>query len=229
MTLAMRLVLFDLDGTLADTAPDLAGAVNRMLRARGRVPVPLAELRPLASHGARGLVGRAFNIKPADYGYEALRQEFFREYESALCVHSTLFPEIPETLDALDADGVRWGIVTNKMARFTDPLIAALGLAERAACVVSGDTTPHPKPHPAPLLHALAAAGASPNAACYVGDDQRDIEAGRAAGLRTVVARYGYLGNGVPCETWGADHIIGAPAELIPWIRVCLGCETKQR
>ncbi len=125
----VRLVLFDLDGTLADTAPDLAGAVNRMLVARGRDPVPLEALRPVASHGARGLIGRAFGLVPADTGYEALRQEFFREYESALCEDSALFPAMPETLAALDSGGVLWGIVTNKIARFTDPLVRALGLA----------------------------------------------------------------------------------------------------
>lgn len=219
MMRGVRLVLFDLDGTLADTAPDLAGAVNRMRSARSLAPVPLDELRPLASHGARGLVGHAFGVTPQDAGFEELRQEFFREYASALCVQSALFPEMPETLEKLDAAGVRWGIVTNKIARFTEPLVEALGLAARAACVVSGDTTPHAKPHPAPLLHALESTRIGADAACYVGDDLRDVEAGRAAGMRTVVARYGYLGNGVPCESWGADHIIGAPPELIALIQ----------
>ena len=134
----VRLVLFDLDGTLADTAPDLAGAVNRMRLTRGLDPLPLAELRPLASHGARGLIGRAFGVTPADIGFEDLRQEFFREYESALCVESSLFPTMDDALAQLEADGVLWGIVTNKMARFTLPLVRALGLHERAACVVSG-------------------------------------------------------------------------------------------
>ena len=219
MTPGVRLVLFDLDGTLADTAPDLAGAVNRMRSARGIDPLPLDELRPLASHGARGLVGRAFGITPEDAGYEDLRQEFFREYESALCVQSALFPSIAETLAEFEASGVLWGIVTNKIARFTQPLVHALGLAGRAACVVSGDTTPYPKPHPAPLLHALAATGVVASAAFYVGDDRRDVEAGRAAGVRTVVAGYGYLGDGVPFTEWGADHVIDSPSELIALIR----------
>src|SRR5512134_1242787 len=214
-----RLVLFDLDGTLADTAPDLAGAVNRMLAARGIAPLPIDELRPLASHGARGLVGRAFGVTPEDADFEALRQEFFREYESALCVHSALFPSMAETLAEFDATDVLWGIVTNKIARFTQPLVQALGLAERAACVVSGDTTPFPKPHPAPLLHALDATGVVAGAAFYVGDDRRDVEAGRAAGVRTVVAGYGYLGNGGPCTQWGADHIIEAPSDLVALIK----------
>jgi phosphoglycolate phosphatase len=212
---SIQLVLFDLDGTLADTAPDLAGAVNRMLSKCGQEPVPLESLRPLASHGARGLIGRAFGLTPADTGYEELRQEFFREYESALCDASVLFPTMAETLAALDADGVLWGIVTNKIARFTDPLVRALGLATRAACVVSGDTTPHAKPHPAPLLHALQSVGRGRDESLYVGDDLRDVQAGRAAGLRTVAAAYGYLGDADPIEHWGADHIIHAPDELL--------------
>ena len=215
----IRLVLFDLDGTLADTAPDLAATVNRMLARRGREPLPLAELRPLASHGARGLVGRAFGIRPDDADYETLRQEFFSEYESALCRDTALFPRMDETLLAIESHGIRWGIVTNKIARFTDPLVRALNLAERAACVVSGDTTPHAKPHPAPLLHALRQAGRSAGEAIYVGDDLRDVQAGQAAGIRTVVAAYGYLGDGIPIEDWGADAVIAAPMELLDFIR----------
>jgi phosphoglycolate phosphatase len=216
--MATRLVLFDLDGTLADTAPDLAGAVNRMLLTRGRAALPLATLRPLASHGARGLIGRAFGVTPADDAFEALRQEFFREYEAALCADTTLFPAMASTLATLEARGVRWGIVTNKVARFTDPLVDALGLTARAACVVSGDTTPHAKPHPAPLLHALAEAGESAAHAVYVGDDLRDVQAGRAAQMRTVAAAYGYLGDGLPLADWGADHIIETPEALLPLV-----------
>jgi phosphoglycolate phosphatase len=216
---AVDLVLFDLDGTLVDTAPDLAGAVNRMLVARGRAPLPVAELRPVASHGARGLLGRAFGVAPGAVEFDALRQEFFREYERALCVESALFPTMDEALAALEAGGVRWGIVTNKIARFTEPLVRALGLERRAACVVSGDTASRPKPDPAPLLHALAATGGSPERALYVGDDLRDIESGRAAGMRTVAVSYGYLGDGPHYEAWGADHIIDSPAQLLPLVR----------
>jgi phosphoglycolate phosphatase len=215
----IRLVLFDLDGTLVDTAPDLAGAVNRMLKSRARAPLPLETLRPLASHGARGLIGRAFGLTPVDSGYEDLRQEFFREYETALCLDSELFPLMAETLEKLESDGLQWGIVTNKIARFTEPLVQALGLAHRAACVVSGDTTAYPKPHPAPLLHALAATGVHGDSAVYVGDDLRDVQAGRAAGMRTIAAAYGYLGDGDPIERWGADHVIHQPSDL-----VCLIC-----
>jgi 2-phosphoglycolate phosphatase len=211
----IRLVLFDLDGTLADTAPDLAATVNRMRARRGHEPLPLAELRPLASHGARGLIGRAFGIRPDDTDYETLRQEFFSEYESALCRDTALFPQMEETLQTIESHGIRWGIVTNKIARFTDPLVRALNLSERTACVVSGDTTPHAKPHPAPLLHAAACAGVPVDESVYVGDDLRDIQAGRAAGVGTVAAAYGYLGDGAPVEAWGADHIIRHPEELL--------------
>lgn len=216
---SVELVLFDLDGTLVDTAPDLAGAVNRMLEARGRPALPLAELRPVASHGARGLIGRAFGLTPGDSGFEELRQEFFREYEGALCVESALFPAMEQVLAEMEARGVKWGIVTNKIARFTEPLVRALALNERASCVISGDTAPRPKPDPAPLLHALAATSTAAAAAMYVGDDLRDIQAGRAAAMRTVAVSYGYLGDGPHYEQWGADHIIDSPAELLPLLR----------
>jgi phosphoglycolate phosphatase len=212
----VALVLFDLDGTLADTAPDLAGAVNRMLVRRGLAALPIAALRPVASHGARGLLGRAFGLTPADPAFQALRQEFFREYEGALCVESSLFPAMDVALSDMEALGIQWGIVTNKIARFTEPLVRALRLHDRAACVVSGDTAARPKPDPAPLLHALAATSMGPEQAIYVGDDLRDIQAGRAAGMRTVAASYGYLGDGPSCEHWDADHVIHSPAELLP-------------
>ena len=211
----VQLVLLDLDGTLADTAPDLAAAANRMLIARSLEPLPIGELRPYVSHGARGMVGRAFNVKADDPGYDELRREFLREYEAALCVGSVLFPGMESTLSALEQRGIKWGIVTNKLARYTLPLLQALSLSERAACIVSGDTTPFSKPHPAPLLHALTVTGADAAATLYVGDDRRDIDAGRAAGMRTVVASYGYLGNGVPYEQWGADDVIDSPPELM--------------
>jgi phosphoglycolate phosphatase len=212
---AVALVLFDLDGTLVDTAPDLAGAVNRMLLGRDRPTLPLAELRPVASHGARGLLGRAFGVTPADSAFEALRQEFFREYEQALCIHSALFPAMDDALRDLEAAGIRWGVVTNKIARFTEPLLRALALDSRAACIVSGDTTSRAKPDPAPLLHALSTTLTLPAAALYVGDDLRDIQAGRAAGVGTVAASYGYLGDGPDVAQWGADHVIDSPAELM--------------
>lgn len=209
------LVLFDLDGTLADTAPDLAGAANRMRSTRGQALLPMAELRPRVSHGARGMIEVAFGIGPQDAGFAELRDEFLREYESALCVQTVLFPQMAEVLAALEATHRRWGIVTNKNARFTNPLVQALGLSQRAACVVSGDTAAFPKPHPAPLLHALEVAAVGASRAVYVGDDLRDIQAGQAAGMCTIAAAYGYLGNGAPIADWGADHVIQSPGELL--------------
>ncbi len=216
----VQLVLLDLDGTLADTAPDLAAAANRMRIARGIEPLPVAELRPYVSHGARGMVGRAFNVTPGDSRYAELRNEFLREYESALFVDSVLFPGMDDTLQHVERGGIKWGIVTNKLARFTQPLVQALQLSERASCVVSGDTTPFPKPNPAPLLHALAATSIEAAAAIYIGDDRRDIEAGRAAGMRTVVASYGYLGDELPYQSWGADDVIHSPPELLKLLAI---------
>jgi len=212
------LVLFDLDGTLADTAPDLAAAANRQRAQRGLEALPIEQLRPMASHGARGLVGRALGLAPGDADYEAARLEFLAYYEQALCVHTRLFAGMEETLDRLEAEGRRWGVVTNKASRFTDPLMELLGLHWRAACVVSGDTTPHTKPHPAPIRHALNACAVESERAVYVGDDRRDIEAGRAAGVATVIAAYGYLGADAEIETWGGDHVIDTPQQLLAFI-----------
>jgi phosphoglycolate phosphatase len=209
------LVLFDLDGTLADTAPDLAGAANRMRVRRGLEPLPYERLRPMASHGARGLIGAAFGITPQAPDYVAWRDEFLAEYASQLCVETRLFPGMDRVLRVFEERGVNWGIVTNKAARFTEPLVHALQLQARAACVVSGDTTGHTKPHPAPVLHALAVCGRAAEHALYVGDDARDVTAGRAANVRTVAVRYGYLGADEPIESWGADHVIDEPGQIL--------------
>lgn len=206
-------VLFDLDGTLADTAPDLAEAVIKMQRVRGLALTPYEQLRPVASAGARGLIGAGFGIGPESPDFAALREEFLGNYATDLCVKTHLFPGIAELLDALDARDVRWGIVTNKAARLTNPLVGLLGLAERAACVVSGDTTPHAKPHPAPLLHAAQILELAPERIVYVGDDLRDIEAGRAAGTATIAAAYGYCG-GLPPAEWQAQHLASTTADL---------------
>lgn len=211
---APRAILFDLDGTLADTAPDLAAAVNFLRIERGLEPTPYAVLRPTASAGARGMIGAAFGLTPADEGYEALRLQWFDRYQSAMAVHSSLFDGVPELLDGLSAGGMAWGVVTNKPARFTDPLIPQIGLAH-AGCIVSGDTTPHSKPHPEPLLEGARRLGIAPEHCWYVGDDLRDIEAGRAAGTRTIAVRYGYLGEASPIEAWGADVIVEAPGQLL--------------
>jgi phosphoglycolate phosphatase len=214
-----RLVLFDLDGTLVDTAQDLAAAVNRCRTNRGLAPTPLHELRPWTSHGARGMIRCAFGIGPDDARYDELRTEFLDHYAQALCVHSRLYPGVEQALDTIEASQQRWGIVTNKVARFTEPLIRALGLETRAACVVSGDTVVRPKPDPAPILYALERCAVQPAECVYIGDDPRDVQAGRAAGVRTVAAAYGYLGGADDVAAWGADLVIHGPLDLLPWIR----------
>ncbi|MEN7527045.1 MULTISPECIES: phosphoglycolate phosphatase [unclassified Cupriavidus] len=212
-------VFFDLDGTLADTAPDLAAAANRLVVEHGRDPVAYEKLRPVASHGARGLIGVAFGKRPEDPEFPALRDTFLNYYEADIAVHTRLFDGMDTVLAALEADGIRWGIVTNKIARFTVPLVDAIGLTPRASAVVSGDTTAHAKPHPAPLLHAAAVSGVDPTRCLYVGDDLRDIQAGKAAGMATVAAAYGYCGDAEPPETWHADYLIQHPSELLTLLR----------
>lgn len=212
--IACDAVLFDFDGTLADTAPDLTAAVNQMRHARGLAPAPYEKLRPLASAGARGLIGGAFGIGPDDREFAAMREEFLANYAANLRVETALFPGIDAVLDDLDARGVRWGIVTNKVARLTDPLVKLMHLDTRAACVVSGDTTPYSKPHPAPLLHAAEALGIDATRVVYVGDDLRDVQAGHAAGMATIAAAYGYCGNIEPPAQWNADFVADTAGAL---------------
>ncbi len=208
-----RAILFDLDGTLADTAPDLAAAVNLLRTSRGLPPTPYEQLRPQASSGARGLIGAAFNLTPDDNDYDELRISFLNNYEAAIAVKSSLFLDIETMLDGLQKLGIRWGIVTNKAMRFTDPLIAQIGL-QAAHCVISGDTTPHAKPHPAPLLEAARQLGLAPQDCWYVGDDLRDIQAGRAAGMPTIGVLWGYCGKTEPIS-WKADLLINTPLQLL--------------
>jgi phosphoglycolate phosphatase len=216
--LRVSAVLFDLDGTLADSAGDLALALNRIRESRGLAPVPAEELRPYASSGARGLLHRGMGVTQDDPEYAALRELFLANYEACLSQTTTLFDGVRETLDAIEARGLRWGIVTNKFERFAIPVAAALGLARRAAVVVGGDTTPHAKPHPAPLLHAAQAMQVPPSACVYVGDDLRDVEAGAAAGMATIVAGYGYMGVGGDPRRWPATGWIDRPRDLIDWL-----------
>ena len=213
----IRCVLFDLDGTLADTAPDLAAALNKMRIDRGLAPLPLEPLRRMASSGARGLVGVGFGLKPGDAEYEAHRVEFLANYENALHVHTRLFDGVEELLAAIEADR-KWGVVTNKAKRFTDPLSRLIGFTGRAACVVSGDTAAHAKPHPAPLLHAAEVSGVAAGECIYVGDDLRDIQAGRAAGMKTLAVTWGYLGDTDQPEGWGADAVIHQPRQVLDFL-----------
>lgn len=211
---APRSVLFDLDGTLADTAPDLGFALNQQRIARGLLELSIEELRSHASSGARGLLQAGFGIRPDDSGYVELRDEFLDLYEKNLSRSSTLFPGVPALLDQIEEHGMAWGIVTNKAERFTFPLLRALRLLDRSACVICGDTTPFAKPHPTPLLEAMARIGTTAAQCIYVGDDERDVQAGHAAGMSVIVVRYGYLGNGRPPEEWGADGFVDTAAEL---------------
>lgn len=212
-------VLFDLDGTLADTAPDLGHALNRQRRNRGLEELPIEVIRPHASAGARGLLKLGFSLEPGQADFDAMRAEFLDFYAERLCNDTRLFEGVPQMLDALEGLGMRWGVVTNKPARFTVPLLDLLGLKPRAACVVSGDTTPHPKPHPAPLLAAAEAMRLAPFQCLYVGDDRRDVEASIAAGMPCLVAAYGYLGNGGDPATWGAKFLLPSPLDLLGWLK----------
>ena len=211
----IRAVLFDLDGTLIDSAPDLAGAGNDMRVARGLAPYPLTHFRPMVGSGARGMVGRAFDVGPHDEQFAALRDEFLRRYEARMTQETSVFADMLPVLDTLGERALPWGIVTNKATRFSEPLVRALGLLGRAATLVCGDTTAHAKPHPEPLLEAARRMGVDASACVYVGDDLRDVQAGRAAGMRTVAVAWGYLGLGDAIESWGADHIVQTPRQFL--------------
>jgi 2-phosphoglycolate phosphatase len=214
----IRAVLFDLDGTLVDTAPDLGHALNLQRARHGLPPLPDAVIRPQASHGARGLLGIGFDVHPDDTRFAHLREEFLQLYAENICVHSRPFPGIPELLDALERRGLAWGVVTNKPARFTEPLMSILDLAERAACIVSGDTCPQPKPHPAPMLAAAELCGALPGECLYLGDAERDIQAAHAAAMPALVAAWGYLDAADQPHTWGAHAEIRHPAEALDYL-----------
>jgi 2-phosphoglycolate phosphatase len=222
---APRAILFDLDGTLADTAPDLAAAVNLLRTARGLAPTDYEILRPTASAGARGMIGASFGLKPGDDGFNELREGFFDNYAAAMAVHSGLFPGIVEMLAGIEQAGLAWGIVTNKPMRFTDPLLPQIGLAH-AACAISGDTTPHAKPHPAPLLEAASRLGLAPEQCWYAGDDLRDIQAGQAAGMPTIACGWGYCGPVEP-QGWHADYLLQSPLELLALLQAALSGDTE--
>lgn len=210
----MSAVLFDLDGTLVDTAPDLGHAANHVRALQGLPPLPLDAYRPVASAGARGLIGLALGINPDEPAFATLRDAFLEHYRAHLANHSALFPGMGALLRTLEARGQPWGVVTNKPAWLTRPLMAALGLDTRAAVCVSADEARAPKPAPDALLLACERLHLAPQVCLYVGDDRRDIEAGHAAGLYTVAAGWGYIGSGGPLETWQADAIAWRVADL---------------
>ena len=207
-------VLFDLDGTLIDSAPDLGAAADKMRTDRGLPSLPLAHYRPLAGAGARGMIGVAFGLKPEDSAFDGLKEEFFANYEACMTERTYAFDGVAELIARITQTGLKWGVVTNKSTRFTLPLTKAMSLFNSAQSIVSGDTTPHAKPHPAPLLEAARQLDVTPGRCVYVGDDERDIVAGRAAGMPTVAAAYGYLGTAVDTALWKADATIESPAAL---------------
>jgi phosphoglycolate phosphatase len=208
-------VLFDLDGTLIDSAPDLGAAADQMRISRGMPSLALDAYRPLAGSGARGMLAVAFGITPQDPQFDSMREEFFCNYENCMTQRTYVFEGVDEMIQQLAHAGLKWGVVTNKSARFTEPLSRAMPLFATAGTVISGDTTPHAKPHPEPLFEAARRLGLEPARCIYVGDDERDIIAGLAAGMGTVAADYGYLGEKADTTSWGAHARIKSPLELL--------------
>jgi len=214
----IKTVLFDLDGTLVDTAPDLAQALNRVLEEEGRPHAPYELVRAEASFGGKAIIRAGFNIEETDPDFERLRQRFLANYADQICVHSKLFDGMEEVLHQIESGRRQWGVVTNKPAYLTDPLMKALGLSERAACIVSGDTTARSKPDPMPIHYACEISGAETGECVYIGDAQRDIEAGHRAGMRTLAAAFGYLRDHDDPRAWGASHVLNKPGEIIDWL-----------
>jgi N-acetyl-D-muramate 6-phosphate phosphatase len=210
-------MFFDLDGTLIDSAPDLAAAADKLRTDRGLPPIAYERYRPHAGAGARGMLGIAFEMKPEHADFEAYREEFYVNYENNLTQYTFAFEGIALLLDEIRARRMPWGIVTNKSKRFTNPLVAKMPLLQGAAAVISGDSTQHTKPHPEPVLAAARMAGIDPKQCWYVGDDRRDIESGRAAGMATIAANWGYLGEHAVSE-WGADAVANEPEDLLRWL-----------
>ena len=215
MQRSIRAILFDLDGTLIDSAPDLGAAADQMRVARGLPSLPMADYRPFAGSGARGMLRVAFGMQPEDAEFPTMREEFFQNYERRMTQDTTVFDGVSDMLASIVARQLHWGVVTNKSKRFTEPLSRQMALFASAGAVVSGDTTPHAKPHPEPLLEAARRIGVAPQDCVYVGDDERDIIAGKAAGMHTVAAVYGYLGEKQSVAHWEADDVINSPHELL--------------
>ncbi|MCI0590025.1 MAG: phosphoglycolate phosphatase [Gammaproteobacteria bacterium] len=214
----LRSVFFDLDGTLADTAPDLAHVLNRLLQDEGHQPLAYEKIRVRVSHGSDALIQLGFGISGSDPSFEDLRQRFLALYRSHLANETRLYPGMETALQWLERNGMKWGVITNKPAWLTNPLLEELGLSPRAACIVSGDSVANRKPHPEPLLLACELLDSKPSQCVYVGDAQRDIRAGTLAGMRTLVALFGYIDHEEDPSTWGADGIIETPLDLIDWL-----------
>ena len=214
----VQAVLFDLDGTLIDSAPDLGAAADKMRTDRGLASLPQSLYRPMAGSGARGMLAIAFEMTPEHPDFNALKEEFFVNYEQSMTQRTYAFDGVQELIARLLERKLPWGVVTNKSARFTDPLTQAMPLFASAQTIISGDTTPHAKPHPEPLLEAARRLGVLPSACVYIGDDHRDIMAGRAAGMATLAAAWGYLGQGTAINDWGADQVLDSPAALLQWL-----------
>lgn len=214
----IRTVLFDLDGTLADTAPDLAFALNEVLREQGCAPLPFQTIRPVVSHGGLALIKLGFNIDESAPQFDALRQRLLAIYRENIVHQTTLFAGMAELLETIESRGLNWGVVTNKPGWLTEPLLEGLALSARAATIVSGDTLSERKPHPAPMLLACRQAGSSAAECLYVGDAERDIEAGRNAGMRTLVALFGYIGEQDRPELWQADGMVESADAILDWL-----------
>jgi 2-phosphoglycolate phosphatase len=214
----LRGVLFDLDGTLLDTAPDLAAALNRVRAAYALTPLPYAEIRPWVSHGSFALTRLGFSFAEDSDAFETARLALLDAYHAHVADDTRLFPGMDALLDDIEARGLRWGIVTNKPGWLTTPLLEKLGLGWQPSCVVSGDTLPERKPHPAPLLHAARALACDPVDCVYIGDAERDVSAGRQAGMRTLVATYGYIGPGEDPAGWQASELVDSPADILAWL-----------
>jgi len=214
----IKAVLFDLDGTLIDSAPDLAAAADRLRLDRGLPELGLSLYRPHTGTGARGMLKIAFQMEPEHPEFIDLREEFFKNYERNLVVNTRPFDGVKELIESLNDRSLAWGIVTNKSARFTDPIVRQIPLLTQAKTVISGDTTAHAKPHPAPILEAMKRMGLRAEECVYIGDDERDIVAGKAAGVKTVAAGYGYLGEAGDIANWNADVNIYSPLDLLKWL-----------
>ena len=212
-------VFFDLDGTFADTAPDLAAALNQLLTEHGQPTLPLEIIRPTVSLGGNAMIQLAFTIDESAEEFSELRQRFLEIYNQRMHSSTKLFPGMGKVLQTLESEHILWGIITNKPGWLTEPLMQKLDMEKRAACIISGDTTNHRKPHPAPMHHACEITNSEPAHTLYVGDAQRDIDAGRAAGMHTLIAKYGYISTGEDPNQWQADGMVTHPNEIITWIK----------